>query len=64
MLIRRGVLLFAVAAKQAAIEEQMKLKNQFRALDDDEIDFLDEVRAKEKAEEALCREAWAAEDVA
>ncbi|KAL7914732.1 N-terminal domain of NEFA-interacting nuclear protein NIP30 domain-containing protein [Trichoderma velutinum] len=39
------------AAKQAAFEEQNKLKNQFRALDDDEIEFLDEVRAKERAEE-------------
>ncbi|KAL7922674.1 hypothetical protein ACQKWADRAFT_292085 [Trichoderma austrokoningii] len=44
------------AAKQAAFEEQMKLKNQFRALDNDEIDFLDEVRAKEKADEARARQ--------
>ncbi|KAL7894741.1 N-terminal domain of NEFA-interacting nuclear protein NIP30 domain-containing protein [Trichoderma sp. SZMC 28014] len=43
------------AAKQAAFEEQAKLKNQFRALDNDEIDFLDEVRAKEKAEEARAK---------
>ncbi|KAL7936802.1 N-terminal domain of NEFA-interacting nuclear protein NIP30 domain-containing protein [Trichoderma chlorosporum] len=43
------------AAKQAAFEEQNKLKNQFRALDDDEIEFLDEVRAKEKAEEERAR---------
>ncbi|UKZ92234.1 uncharacterized protein TrAFT101_007196 [Trichoderma asperellum] len=43
------------AAKQAAFEEQMKLKNQFRALDNDEIDFLDEVRAKEKADEARAK---------
>ncbi|RFU75955.1 nefa-interacting nuclear nip30 [Trichoderma arundinaceum] len=43
------------AAKQAAFEEQNKLKNQFRALDDDEIEFLDEVRAKEKAEEARAK---------
>ncbi|KAM0254792.1 hypothetical protein ACHAQJ_006450 [Trichoderma viride] len=43
------------AAKQAAFEEQNKLKNQFRALDDDEIDFLDEVRAKERAEEARAK---------
>ncbi|KAL0781890.1 hypothetical protein CaCOL14_003225 [Colletotrichum acutatum] len=33
------------AAKQAAFEEANKIRNQFRALDDDEIDFLDEVRA-------------------
>lgn len=31
------------AAKQDAFEESAKLKNQFRSLDDDEIDFLDEV---------------------
>ncbi|KAK1246902.1 hypothetical protein MKX08_000704 [Trichoderma sp. CBMAI-0020] len=43
------------AAKQAAFEEQLKLKNQFRALDNDEIDFLDEVRAKEKADEARAK---------
>ncbi|KAM0471753.1 hypothetical protein ACHAPX_009145 [Trichoderma viride] len=43
------------AAKQAAFEEQAKLKNQFRALDNDEIDFLDEVRAKEKADEARAK---------
>ncbi|KAI6758942.1 hypothetical protein HG531_013938 [Fusarium graminearum] len=39
------------AAKQAEFEEQSKLRNQFRALDDDEIEFLDEVRAKKRAEE-------------
>ncbi|CAH0001138.1 unnamed protein product [Clonostachys byssicola] len=45
------------AAKQAAFEEQSKLKNQFRALDDDEIEFLDEVRQKKrKEEEAVKRE--------
>ncbi|UKZ73200.1 hypothetical protein TrVFT333_000841 [Trichoderma virens FT-333] len=43
------------SAKQAAFEEQNKLKNQFRALDDDEIEFLDEVRAKERAEEERAR---------
>ncbi|KAK3987589.1 N-terminal domain of NEFA-interacting nuclear protein NIP30-domain-containing protein [Cladorrhinum sp. PSN332] len=39
------------AAKQAAFEEASKLKNQFRALDDDEIEFLDEVRVKKREEE-------------
>ncbi|GKU01457.1 nefa-interacting nuclear protein nip30 [Fusarium langsethiae] len=39
------------AAKQAEFEEQSKIRNQFRALDDDEIEFLDEVRAKKRAEE-------------
>ncbi|KAF3766807.1 hypothetical protein M406DRAFT_244207, partial [Cryphonectria parasitica EP155] len=31
------------AAKQAAFEEANRLKHQFRALDEDEIGFLDEV---------------------
>ncbi|GJC92687.1 nefa-interacting nuclear protein [Colletotrichum higginsianum] len=43
------------AAKQAAFEEANKIKNQFRALDDDEIDFLDEVRAAKRAEEERVR---------
>ncbi|KAH6695299.1 N-terminal domain of NEFA-interacting nuclear protein NIP30-domain-containing protein [Plectosphaerella plurivora] len=43
------------AAKQAAFEEQNKLKNQFRALDDDEIDFLDDVKARERREEEKVR---------
>lgn len=42
-----------VAAKQEAFEESIKLKNQFRNLDEDEIEFLDSVlestRAKEEA---------------
>ncbi|KIW91274.1 uncharacterized protein Z519_08170 [Cladophialophora bantiana CBS 173.52] len=41
------------AAKQEAFEESIRLKNQFRALDDDEVEFLDSVleasRAKENA---------------
>lgn len=40
------------AAKQAAFEEATKLSNQFRSLDQDEVEFLDEVRQKKKAEEA------------
>lgn len=44
-----------VAAKQAAFEEQSKVRNQFRALDDDEIDFLDEVRQKKRMEEERVR---------
>ncbi|KAM0343352.1 hypothetical protein ACHAPU_008673 [Fusarium lateritium] len=40
-----------VAAKQAEFEEQSKIRNQFRALDDDEIEFLDEIRANKRAEE-------------
>ncbi|KAM7216346.1 N-terminal domain of NEFA-interacting nuclear protein NIP30 domain containing protein [Rhypophila decipiens] len=43
------------AAKQAAFEEANKIKNQFRALDDDEIDFLDEVLMRKRAEEQRIR---------
>jgi hypothetical protein len=47
------LVLFYIAAKQEAFEESIKLKNQFRKLDDDEVDFLDSVlestRAKEDA---------------
>jgi hypothetical protein len=42
-------------AKQAAFEEANKIKNQFRALDDDEIDFLDEVKARQRQEEDRVR---------
>ena len=42
-----------IAAKQDAFEESIRLKNQFRNLDEDEIEFLDSVlestRAKEEA---------------
>lgn len=42
-----------LAAKQEAFEESIKLKNQFRSLDEDEVEFLDLVlestRAKEEA---------------
>ncbi|OAQ72872.1 NEFA-interacting nuclear protein NIP30 [Pochonia chlamydosporia 170] len=45
------------AAKQAAFEEANKIRNQFRALDDDEVEFLDEVvAAKRKEEERVRRE--------
>ncbi|ROT41332.1 hypothetical protein SODALDRAFT_331061 [Sodiomyces alkalinus F11] len=39
------------AAKQAAFEEQHKLRNQFRALDDDEVDFLDDIMVRRREEE-------------
>ncbi|KAI1761550.1 hypothetical protein GGR53DRAFT_22886 [Hypoxylon sp. FL1150] len=39
------------AAKQAAFEEQNQIRNQFRALDDDEIDFLDGVLDERRVEE-------------
>ncbi|KAI1846672.1 hypothetical protein JX266_007245 [Neoarthrinium moseri] len=38
-------------AKQAAFEEANKIKNQFRALDDDEVDFLEGIVADERREE-------------
>lgn len=44
-----------LAAKQEAFEEANRLKNQFRALDDDEIEFLDELRGREREEEARFR---------
>lgn len=40
-----------IAAKQAAFEEQNRIRNQFRALDDDEIEFLDGVRDERRVEE-------------
>ncbi|KAH9884735.1 N-terminal domain of NEFA-interacting nuclear protein NIP30-domain-containing protein [Xylariomycetidae sp. FL2044] len=43
------------AAKQAAFEEQNRIRNQFRALDDDEIDFLDGVRDGRRLEEERVR---------
>ncbi|EGO59663.1 hypothetical protein NEUTE1DRAFT_33905, partial [Neurospora tetrasperma FGSC 2508] len=36
------------AAKQAAFEEANKIKNQFRALDDDEIEFLEGVAERKR----------------
>ncbi|CAK7213714.1 hypothetical protein SBRCBS47491_001899 [Sporothrix bragantina] len=48
------------AAKQAAFEEQHKLKNQFRALDEDEIEFLDGLEADARAAEAQRRAEMAA----
>ena len=43
------------AAKQDAFEESIKLKNQFRPLDDDEVDFLDSVLAADRAKEAAVK---------
>ncbi|KAF4633808.1 hypothetical protein G7Y89_g4303 [Cudoniella acicularis] len=39
------------AAKQDAFEEANRLKNQFRALDEDEVEFLDSVLESTRAEE-------------
>jgi hypothetical protein len=41
-----------LAAKQEAFEEANRLKNQFRALDEDEAEFLDSVLESTRAEEA------------
>ncbi|KAJ8105419.1 hypothetical protein ONZ43_g7434 [Nemania bipapillata] len=43
------------AAKQAAFEEQNRIRNQFRALDDDEIEFLHGVSDDKHAEEERIR---------
>ncbi|KAI9656784.1 MAG: hypothetical protein M1821_003423 [Bathelium mastoideum] len=40
------------AAKQEAFEESIKLKNQFRSLDEHEVEFLDSVRNTVRAQEA------------
>ena len=43
------------AAKQEAFEEANRLKNQFRALDQDEVDFLDSVLESTRKEEDRVR---------
>ncbi|KAF2401339.1 hypothetical protein EJ06DRAFT_537413 [Trichodelitschia bisporula] len=43
------------AAKQEAFEESVRLKNQFRSLDDDEVEFLDSVLESTRAQEAAVR---------
>ncbi|KAI1109806.1 N-terminal domain of NEFA-interacting nuclear protein NIP30-domain-containing protein [Nemania sp. NC0429] len=43
------------AAKQAAFEEQNRIRNQFRALDDDEIEFLHGMSDDKRAEEERVR---------
>jgi hypothetical protein len=47
--------LLLLAAKQEAFEESMKLKNQFRALNDDEAEFLDSQYDAAKAKEEATR---------
>jgi hypothetical protein len=44
-----------LAAKQEAFEEANRLKNQFRALDEDEVEFLDSVLESTRAEEDRVR---------
>ena len=43
------------AAKQEAFEESIRLKNQFRSLDEDEVEFLDSVLESTRAKEAALK---------
>ncbi|KAI9883635.1 MAG: hypothetical protein M1823_004600 [Watsoniomyces obsoletus] len=43
------------AAKQEAFEESIRLKNQFRSLDEDEVEFLDSVLESTRANEEAIR---------
>lgn len=56
MLSNTNVIVSKIAAKQEAFEEAARLKNQFRALDDDEVDFLDSVLESTKAKENAVKE--------
>ncbi|KAL4796424.1 N-terminal domain of NEFA-interacting nuclear protein NIP30-domain-containing protein [Aspergillus venezuelensis] len=42
-------------AKQEEFEEKIKLKNQFRSLDEDEVDFLDSILESTRAQEATVK---------
>ncbi|KAL3473802.1 N-terminal domain of NEFA-interacting nuclear protein NIP30-domain-containing protein [Aspergillus californicus] len=42
-------------AKQEAFEEKIKLKNQFRSLDEDEVEFLDSIMESTRAQEATVK---------
>ncbi|OJJ49641.1 hypothetical protein ASPZODRAFT_53264, partial [Penicilliopsis zonata CBS 506.65] len=42
-------------AKQDAFEEKIRLKNQFRSLDEDEVDFLDSLLESTRAQEAAVK---------
>lgn len=44
-----------IVAKQEAFEESIRLKNQFRSLDDDEVEFLDSVLESTRAQEAAVK---------
>lgn len=47
--------MLTVAAKQDAFEESIRLKNQFRNLDEDEVEFLDSVLESTRAREEAVR---------
>lgn len=44
-----------LVAKQEAFEESIRLKNQFRSLDEDEVEFLDSVLESTRAKEAAVK---------
>lgn len=46
---------YYTVAKQEAFEEKSRLKNQFRSLDEDEVDFLDSVLESTRAQEAAVK---------
>ncbi|KAJ5794215.1 hypothetical protein N7457_000814 [Penicillium paradoxum] len=48
-------------AKQEAFEEKSRLKNQFRSLDEDEVEFLDSVLESTRAQEAAVKRDTAAQ---
>lgn len=47
--------MLSIAAKQEAFEESIRLKNQFRSLDEDEIEFLDSVLESTRTKEAAVK---------
>lgn len=47
--------MFFPATKQEAFEESIRLKNQFRSLDEDEVEFLDSVLESTRAKEAAVK---------
>ena len=46
---------YHTVAKQEAFEEKSRLKNQFRSLDEDEVEFLDSVLESTRAQEAAVK---------
>lgn len=49
------ILFHIEVAKQEAFEEKIKLKNQFRSLDEDEVEFLDSIMESTRAQEAAVK---------
>lgn len=48
-------MLHRTVAKQEALEEKIRLKNQFRSLDEDEVEFLDSILESTRAQEAAVK---------